>query len=262
MIVILEKRKVILVCLVFTLLLAIISLNINDRGDTGIVGNKGLPAIKDNSKQRTIVLDPGHGGEDPGAISDYSGIKEKDLNLKIAFKLKELLENHGYNIIMTRTEDILNYEPGTTDIYQKRRQDLNQRKEIIDKDDVDIAVSIHFNKFPQTQYYGAQVFFPPDSESSQRLANSIQNCLKEIADPTNKRMAMVKEPPQGQSPIIILRDVKTTTVIVECGFLSNFNEEKNIRTDEYQDKVVEAIKAGIDNYFFKNHNTSATNLGI
>lgn len=254
MIVVLKKSSVALVCLIFTLLLVIFSLNINIDNNINdmsseITDNRDIQVTKEGGQQKTVILDPGHGGEDPGAVSEYSGIKEKDVNLKIAFKLKELLEKDNCKVIMTRTEDILEYDENTTNIYQKRKQDLTQRKKIMDDSGADIVVSIHLNEFPQTQYYGAQVFYPPDSNDSQKLANSIQKVLKKDVDPTNKRVAMVKEPPKGQKPIMILRDIKTTTVIVECGFLSNFDEEKKLRTDEYQNKIADAIKTGIINFF-------------
>jgi N-acetylmuramoyl-L-alanine amidase len=254
MIVVLKKSSVALVCLIFTLLLVIFSLNINIDNNINdmsseITDNRDIQVTKEGGQQKTVILDPGHGGEDPGAVSEYSGIKEKDVNLKIAFKLKELLEKDNCKVIMTRTEDILEYDENTTNIYQKRKQDLTRRKKIMDDSGADIVVSIHLNEFPQTQYYGAQVFYPPDSNDSQKLANSIQKVLKKDVDPTNKRVAMVKEPPKGQKPIMILRDIKTTTVIVECGFLSNFDEEKKLRTDEYQNKIADAIKTGIINFF-------------
>lgn len=254
MIIVLKKNSVALGCLIFTLLLAVIGLNINIENDipdksSNLLESKNIEVIKEDNGQKTIVLDPGHGGEDPGAVSDYSGMKEKDINLKIAFKLKELLEQQNFKVIMTRTEDILEYDENANDIYQKRRQDLMRRKKIMDESGADIVVSIHMNKFPQTQYYGAQVFYPPSSNKSRVLANTIQKVLKEEVDPTNKRAAMVKQPPEGQKPIMILRDLKTPTVIVECGFLSNSDEERKLRTDEYQDKIANAIKTGVVNYF-------------
>jgi N-acetylmuramoyl-L-alanine amidase len=259
MILVLRKSSVVLVCLIFTLLLAIYSLNIDIGDDTAsslenteMPGNNDMAVMKEAGGQRTIILDPGHGGEDPGAVSDYSGIKEKDVALKIAFMLKEILEKENYKVIMTRTEDILEYEVGTTRIYEKRKQDLLRRKKIMDESGADIVVSIHLNKFDQTQYYGAQVFYPPDSNESQKLANCIQKALIEHVDPANKREALVKKPPQGQKPIIILRDLKTTTVVVECGFLSNPDEERKLRTEEYQLKIAEAIKKGIKSYFKEN----------
>ncbi|HOJ11297.1 MAG TPA: N-acetylmuramoyl-L-alanine amidase [Clostridiales bacterium] len=271
MIVVLKKSNIALVGLIFILLLAIYSLNINGGSKTAgnipgeleeVSGKDGIGSIGDStegkkaitvtandSKPKTVILDPGHGGEDPGAVSEYSGLREKDVTLKIAFKVKELLEKENYKVIITRTEDILQYEEGTTDIYQKRKQDLSRRKSIMDDSGADIVVSIHLNKFPETQYYGAQVFYPPESPESRKLANIIQSTLKEKVDPSNKRVAMEKTPPQGQKPIMILRDVKTTTVIVECGFLSNLEEEKKLGSGEYQDILAAAIKDGISMYF-------------
>ena len=133
MIVVLKKSSVALVCLIFTLLLVIFSLNINIDNNINdmsseITDNRDIQVTKEGGQQKTVILDPGHGGEDPGAVSEYSGIKEKDVNLKIAFKLKELLEKDNCKVIMTRTEDILEYDENTTNIYQKRKQGFNTKK--------------------------------------------------------------------------------------------------------------------------------------
>ena len=204
MIVVIKKSNAILICLIFALLAAIYSLNLDAGNETiygdGIVKEPkdgDIAVMKEGVAKRTVIVDAGHGGEDPGAVSDYSNLKEKDVNLKIAFKVKDLLEKENYNVIMTRTEDVLVYEPGTTEIYQKRKQDLLRRKKIMDESGADIVVSIHLNKFTETQYYGAQVFYPPDSNESRDLANYIQKALKEYADPTNKRVAMAIPPSHG-----------------------------------------------------------------
>ncbi|MGI6777781.1 MAG: N-acetylmuramoyl-L-alanine amidase [Acetivibrionales bacterium] len=236
MIIVLKKSNIILVGLIFLLLITIFSLNYNK--------DKATSVINEQEQQKTVLLDPGHGGEDPGAVSNYSGLKEKDVNLKIAFKVKELLEKDNYRVIMTREEDVLNYKPGTRDIIEKRRQDLLRRKKIMDEGGADVVVSIHLNKFEQPQYYGAQAFFPPNSDESRKLAVSIQRSLKEKVDPDNKREALVKK-----EEIIIFRNLKTTSAMVECGFLSNREEEKKLSTEEYQYKIAEAIKDGIVNYF-------------
>lgn len=195
---------------------------------------------------KKILIDPGHGGEDPGAVSDYSGIKEKDVNLKISQILKELLENDKYEVLLTREEDKLQYSENTKSIIQKRREDLIKRKKIMDNSGADIVVSIHLNKFPQTQYFGAQTFYPPDSPESKRLAETIQKSLVEIVDQKNKRKALVKN---SKPTILILSNIKTTTVIVECGFLSNSEEEIKLQDDKHIEKIAVAIKDGIDNYF-------------
>lgn len=236
MVVIIRKSNIVLVGLTFLLLITVFSLNVG--------ANEAKPVTSDQSAQKTILLDPGHGGEDPGAVSDYSGIKEKDVNLSVALKVRELLQKDGFKVLMTREEDILVYDPETRNIVQKRKQDLLRRKKMMDEAGADIVVSIHLNKFPETQYYGAQTFFPPGSAESQKLASSIQKSLREMVDPNNKRVSLVKK-----EPIIILRDYKTNTAIVECGFLSNPEEEKRLGSREYQDKIAEAIKEGIKNYF-------------
>lgn len=247
MIILLRKRNVLLFTLIFVLLLAFYGLNINQYEPASAIA-VGEDDSGATSTKRVILIDAGHGGEDPGAVSSYSGIKEKDINLKIAFFLKECLEDQGYSTLMTREEDVLEYSPETTNIVQKRRQDLLRRKKMMDEAGADIVVSIHLNKFPETKYFGAQAFYPHNSPESQKLAIAIQNELREKVDPNNKRVAMARGKP-NETPIIILRDLKTPTVIVECGFLSNPDDEKKLGTEEHQKKLASAIADGIKAYF-------------
>ncbi|OGO79722.1 MAG: cell wall hydrolase [Clostridiales bacterium GWC2_40_7] len=235
MIVVVKKNNIILVGLIFILLATIYSLNL----DTERVIST---TVAEN--QKTVIIDAGHGGEDPGKVSNYSDLREKDLNLIIAQKTRELLEKENFTVIMTRQEDRLEYAEGTTNVIEKRRQDLNRRKKIMDESGAAIVVSIHLNGFNQTQYYGAQTFYPPNSEDSKKLAEVLQKSIRDTCDPENKR-----EPQLKKDPIIILADLKTPTVIVECGFLSNAEEEKKLGTAEYQDKLAAAITLGIQEYF-------------
>lgn len=235
MIVVMKKSNIILVGLVFVLLISIFSLNLGAGKTTTALGAEN---------QRIVILDPGHGGEDPGKVSEYSDLKEKDINLKIALKTKELLEKEDFSVIMTRLDDKLEYTDGTTNIIQKRRQDLTRRKEMMDESGAAIVVSIHLNGFPQKQYFGAQTFYPPDSVDSMKLANILQKSIKDNCDPENNRQPQLKK-----DPIIILADLKTPTAIVECGFLSNAEEEKKLGSQDYQDKLAAAIAEGIKNYF-------------
>lgn len=236
MVVLVRRYNVLLIVLIFIFAVAIFGLNYS-KGESA-------PAAGQADNVKTVLLDPGHGGEDPGAVSDYSGAKEKDLNLVIALKVKALLEQEGYRVLMTRSEDRLEYEPDTSNIVQKRVQDLLRRKKMMDECGANISVSIHMNKFGETQYYGAQTFYPPKSPESQKLAASIQRSLKEMVDPDNKREANEKK-----EPIIIFKDPKSVVTVVECGFLSNSAEEKKLVTEEYQTKLSEAIKDGIVKYF-------------
>jgi len=150
----------------------------------------------------------------------------------------------NYKVIMTREQDRLEYDPGTTSITEKRRQDLTRRKKLMDDGGANIVVSVHLNKFPQSQYFGAQTLYPPKSSDSKKLADDIQKYLRDIVDKTNNRVALEKK-----EPIIILKDVKTPTVLVECGFFSNPDEEKKLISPDYQQLLAQAIKTGIDSYF-------------
>ncbi|HEX2926873.1 MAG TPA: N-acetylmuramoyl-L-alanine amidase [Ruminiclostridium sp.] len=250
MIVLISKKNILFVVLLLLMSITVLSI--------GLTVNYSKPVTADGnqvsgegaaSQIRTIVLDAGHGGEDPGAVSDYTGLKEKDVNLNIVMKLKNLMEKENYKVILTRESDRLTYTTDNNNIIQKRREDLTRRKGIMDDSGADLVVSIHLNKFPQSQYHGAQVFFPPQSDSSKKLADEIQNSIRLNVDNANDRVALIKK-----DPIIILKNLKTTTVVVECGFVSNADEEKKLSTDEYQGKLAAAIKQGIDNYYKKQAN--------
>lgn len=206
----------------------------------------GLMASGTAEDKKTVLIDPGHGGEDPGAVSDYNQVKEKDINLSVALSLRDNLNASGYNVVMTRDSDILQYDDSNVGVTKKRYQDLLKRKKLMDETNPNIIVSIHMNKIAQTELKGAQTFFPKDSAESKKLADSIQNKIIEIADTENKRVALVKK---DQPPIVIFREVKNPITVVECGFLSNPDEAQKLATKDYQEKLVKAIKAGIDSYF-------------
>ncbi|HBN83702.1 MAG TPA: cell wall hydrolase [Clostridiales bacterium] len=236
MFIVIRKHNILLVLLVLLLAVSIFGLTYAS-GNTAPVSNIAYKPIK-------IMLDPGHGGEDPGAVSDYSGVREKDLNLDVAFKLKTLLEEFGYEVVMTRETDTLHYPDDTPGYTAKRREDLNNRKRMMDETDANIIVSIHMNKFGQTKYFGAQTFYPVKSNDSKKLADSIQNQIKQLVDPNNER-----EPQGTKQELIILKNNAKTICIVECGFLSNQEEEKLLQDSDYRQKIAQAIKAGIDDYF-------------
>ncbi len=177
-----------------------------------------------------------------GAIS-INGIKESDINLQIAFKLKNILEEDGTNVILTRSSSNAIYDDSAKTLRQKKISDIRKRVEIANSSNADIYVSIHLNKIPQEKYYGAQCFYNKNNESSKRLAISIQKSLNEIMDYEKKREALKID------NVYIIKNVKIPTVIVECGFLSNFNEERLLQTEEYQEKIAGAIFNGINEYF-------------
>lgn len=195
----------------------------------------------DNSN-KVILIDPGHGGIDGGAKSK-AGTIEKDINLQISLKLRDNLEEKGYKVYMTRDEDEGLYQKGNT-IKEKKREDLNRRVEMKKETNCDIFVSIHQNMFPQSKCYGAQVWYE-SNEKSAILAKAVQVTLKEAIDNNNKRV----EKPAGEAYLILRDKYEGASILVECGFLSNPEEEAKLKTDEYQQKLVDGISLGIDRYF-------------
>ncbi len=193
---------------------------------------------------KTVVLDAGHGGEDPGAVSKFSGAKEKDITLAIVLETQKLLEADGYTVILTRSEDILNYTDMDLSMTGKRRQDLQARKKVMDESGADIVVSIHLNAFTDQRYSGAQTFYTKQSVSSKKLAIALQDALRAHLDESNTREALLKA-----EDILITKNCKVTTTIVECGFLSNEAEEQRLVNADYQKRIAQAIKLGIDEYF-------------
>ena len=191
---------------------------------------------------RTIVLDAGHGKPDEGAES-ANGITESAINLKITMKVKKLLEDVGAKVILTRSDENGIYDVNATTIKQQKISDLKNRVEIGNNSSADIFVSIHLNKIPQSQYYGWQTFYKKGNENSQNLAKSIQSKLNETIQRENHRESLPID------NIYIVKNVNIPISIVECGFLSNPEEEKLLQNDEYQNKLAVGIFLGIVEYF-------------
>lgn len=185
-----------------------------------------------------IVIDAGHGGFDPGKVGTQ-GTLEKDINLNIALKLKELLEAEHYQVVMTRTSDCGLYEESDSN---KKRTDLYNRVKMINESNAIAAVSIHQNSFSQASSKGAQVFYYSTSGEGEKLANIMQETIKTSIGDDNHRVAKENE------SYYLLKKTNCPTVIVECGFLSNADEEALLLTDEYQQKMAESIKKGIMEY--------------
>lgn len=192
--------------------------------------------------KRVIIIDPGHGGIDGGAVGRNTKTLESNINLKIGLKLRQYLEESGCIVIMTRDEDVGLYTDGGT-VRKRKNEDLRNRKKIFDDSNADLVVSIHLNSFPQGKYYGAQTFYPQNSPTSKTAAENIQKSLVQILDIKNKRKASLKR------DVYIMKNVKTPTIIVECGFLSNSREEILLGKPSYQDKIAWSIYVGLMNYY-------------
>ena len=194
----------------------------------------------------TIIIDAGHGGFD-GGTSSADGIIEKDINLKIALYLCEYLNFFGFNTVMTREKDESTESDGLTTIREKKSSDIHNRMSLMEKTDNALFVSIHQNHYSVEKYHGLQVFYSPTfSEESSLLAQSIQETVTQLLQPDNERQ--IKK--CGTSVYLMYNAVKPA-VLVECGFLSNYNEAELLSTEEYQKKIAFCIALGIQDYVYE-----------
>lgn len=194
---------------------------------------------KEQENKGTIVVDAGHGGRDPG-VTGASGADESTLNLVYAKKLEELLVSQGYRVVQTRDSEAGLYDE---DASNKKAQDMQRRCAIIEEEQPLLTVSIHQNSYPQdTSVCGPQVFYYEHSPEGEKLASYIQNRLNERLEPP-KKLA-----PKSNDTYYILKRSASTTVIVECGFLTNPEEEAKLQDESYQEKAVSAICEGIQEY--------------
>ena len=185
-----------------------------------------------------VVLDSGHGGMDPGKIG-IDGSLEKDINLQIAERLKMYLEASDVDVLMTREDDRGLYEESDD---SKKMADMKNRCKKIEEANPDLVVSIHQNSYHQEPVCGGQVFYYKTSERGKRLAEILQRRFDSVLGEKNTRQAK----PNGN--YYLLLHVKQPIVIVECGFLSNWNEAAKLQKEEYQDRLAWTIHMGVMEY--------------
>ena len=192
---------------------------------------------------KVIVLDAGHGKPDEGAQSS-NGTTEAETNLKITLKVQSLLEQSGATVVLTRSDENAIYDLDKTTLRQKKISDIHNRVKIGNESSADIFVSIHLNKISQQQYYGWQCFYRQNDEKSTALAKSLQENLNDSIQKENKRVSMKLD------NVYIIKHVEIPISIVECGFLSNPEEETQLLSDDYQNRLAWGIYNGIMDYFY------------
>ncbi len=190
------------------------------------------------SHQATIVIDAGHGGMDGGAVGT-TGVLEKNLNLEVAKKLEKLVTDGGGKALMTRGEDVSLHTDSDTTVREQKRSDLTFRRSFASDSGADAFISIHMNKFEQSQYRGAQIFYSKD-ENSKRLAECIKKQVVSVSEKSEGR-----EIKEAYDTMFILQENKIPSVIVECGFLSNPEEEALLMSEDYQQQIAEAVYRGV-----------------
>lgn len=194
-------------------------------------------------EKTTVIIDAGHGGFDGGAVA-RDGTVEKDINLKIALTLCDMLKYNGYDVIMSRTTDT-GTEDNTSAAIQKRKvSDLKNRLSLMEKYPQSVFVSVHLNKFTASSAIGAQVFYSKNNSNSMVLGNCIQQSFKTHISPDNERVIK-----PGTKNTYLLYNAKIPAVIVECGFISNSRELELLKTQEYQKQLAFSIYCGINDYF-------------
>lgn len=183
-----------------------------------------------------LVIDPGHGGEDGGAVS-ATGQPESQINLAIGLRLDALMGFYGVETVMTRTEDVSIYDSNASTLREKKVSDIHNRVALVESLTNPTLISIHQNSFPETRYHGTQVFFVNESLSLP-LAQGVQNLIKEAIDPHNNRT-----PLKIPSSVYLMNHISCRAILVECGFLSNPEEEEQLRDADYQKKLAMTLGA-------------------
>lgn len=202
-----------------------------------VTGRAAMQTISEEYAAPIIVVDPGHGGEDGGAVAP-SGTKESTRNLEISLRLRDLLCFLGCSVRMTRETDVSVYSPEAVTVSEKKVSDLKNRVRAVNETPGAILLSIHQNMFSEARYRGAQVFYTA-SERNKALAECLQGVLGRDLDPDNHRHA------KQTDTVYLLNQVNCPAALVECGFLSNPQEELLLGTADYQIKLAAAIAAGL-----------------
>lgn len=216
---------------------------ISRRAGELVLGNQEAMAVSTGKKRPVVCVDVGHGGNDPGKIA-VDGTPEKEINLSIAKKLKTYLEASDVDVILTREDDRGLYKETDT---EKKSADMRNRCARINEIKPDLMVSIHQNSYHQEAISGGQVFYFSNSEEGKKLAEILQKRFDYVLGEKNTRFA------KANGSYYLLRNVTCVSVIVECGFLSNWEETKLLKTDEYQDRLAWTIHVGIMEYLNGKH---------
>ena len=183
-------------------------------------------------KEKVVILDAGHGGSDSGKVG-INGAKEKEINLKITKCIKDLLEKEGVQVVLTREED--------EQLAESKVEDLKCRVKLMNDTKPALAVSIHQNSYHEENVFGAQVFYYRTSLEGEKAAGMLQDALQQVNPKNTKKI-------KANDTYYILKKTEVPTVIVECGFLSNYEEAQKLVEEDYQTSVAEAVTEGILSY--------------
>lgn len=229
-----KQRGIPGLCVVILLLFAVVIASVIRMEDLRVLNITG------KATKELVVIDAGHGGFDPGKVG-VAGTLEKDINLSIALKLKKILSDSGYQVALTREEDC---SLSDENISKKKASDLKNRVDYINAKKPAVAVSIHQNSYSGNTK-GAQVFYYQGSEGSHAFATVLQETMREELADGNHRVE------KANDSYYMLKKTEGIFAIIECGFLSNPEEETLLKSEDYQQKVAKAIAEGIENFLYR-----------
>lgn len=205
--------------------------------------NSAIPAMSNiSTDKRIVVIDSGHGGIDGGCVG-VNGCVEKDINLAIATDLANLLRLSGFEVVMTRSEDISLHDDGVEGIRNQKVSDMENRLKIVQSYPDSLFISIHQNQYTQPEYFGAQMFYTTNNTGNFRLAQIMQSCFAELQQGNDREVKLI------DNDLYLFKDTKQLALLIECGFLSNENDAANLSDSEYQKKVAFTIYRGIMKYY-------------
>lgn len=201
--------------------------------------NTSFPVFSVNTnKSFCVVLDAGHGSPDGGAVG-INGTEEKDINLKIVLKLREILESRGINVILTRSGDSGIYDSDAKTIHEMKLSDMRNRLSIINSSGADLFISVHMNSHTTSQPHGLHIFYSKNHPEAETAANAVQNHIAEL---TGAQTHTVKT---ASDTLYLMKNPVPPAILAECGFLSNPEEESLLNDDKYQSKIAFALASAV-----------------
>lgn len=202
------------------------------------VTENALPTSAGASEKPVIVIDAGHGGLDSGAVG-ISGVLEKDVNLSIVLALKDMFEMSGFKVVLTRSEDISIYSPGVEGIRNQKLSDMDNRLKIIQNYPDSIFLCVHQNNYTDPQYFGGQMFYNNNNPNNRTLATIMQKRFAALRPGNDREIKL------SGNELFLLKSNPNPSLMIECGFLSNPEEEQLLSTWEFQQKVAFTIYGGV-----------------
>lgn len=212
--------------------------------------NSVIPAVSGavDENKRTVVIDSGHGGADGGCIG-VNGCVEKDINLSVAKNLEQLLKMSGFNVVMTRTEDVSIYTEGVEGLRNQKISDMENRLKIINSYPDSLFISIHQNQYTKPEYFGGQIFYTTNNPANFKLAQIMQESFAELQTGNDREIKLI------DNDLYLFKNTKQPAILAECGFLSNEKDAANLSDSDYQKKVAFTIYKGIMKYYSEINST-------